>query len=1343
MTGPVPVAEALSMPITHPFPAVARLRQHFDTPPPTDADLLGRFAASRDEDAFRELVRRHGPAVLAVCRRVAGNRDDADDAFQATFLVLARKPGRVRAGSPLGGWLYGVAVRAARKAVARTARRRGRETAAGELPEVPDRPPASDPETVRAVLEEVARLSDPYRAAVVLCELEGRPRAAAARELGIAEGTLSSRLAAARKRLARRFRDRGLAPAVLAAVGGSAACPVLAADAARLAGPSAPPVPRIEELSEAVMRSAILSKWNLAPVAAVLAAVGLTVTAADPPARPDSLKPAVAFVRPAGEKKPTPPAARPKPAEGIAWGETVDGLQAGLTLAGDDHGARIGESARFVVRVRNVGDKPAKLTYRPTWFYTSPPAVTDDDGKPAKVVMPPKPDFPAPVLELSLGRGESLELINPVALALAPADEGRDVDRPTARVARGSYKVRYGGLSTSHPKLQTGQVKIAVESAAVPGRVKKAERLSAAAKRLVGSWEGEDGSTGPAYREDGTGKNPDGSTFEWRLEGDYLVARRPSADGKPGEWAHVLMLLARDGKEYKVILDKEYSFFRRTPGGERGEKRTNEDRTFPRQLTPQEDGDSAPTLVPNKPGQGRRANEPAGTEGVLRVGPTGQVSKTNAGVFHTEVVLAADPADARRLAAAAMYLPPSADSAGPKVVVYASADGGKSWVPTLERKDAFFADPAFAWGAADALYVVNMMSASLSHVAKRQGGLQVVRSGDGGRTWGPAATIDDYHDRPFLAVDSTGGQYHGRLYCLTHKGLLASADAGKSFGPLRSWERRPGFAPYGSGNPVVLSDGTLVVVYNNSSRRETPEEQRADPARDRQYLAARTSRDGGGSFSDERVIADYRGAGYPRAAAAPAPAPWQDRIYVVWQETLPAGRHGIKYASSKDRGATFSSPVLLSEQSGSEGDYDAFVPGVAVNKAGVVAVTWYDTRGLQRDEGWNVRIRVSPDGGETWRPSVPVTDVPALQDKGIRKRLRGREVGHTAGLVADADGVFHCLWVDNRSGVQQVWTAAVEVKAGGRPADPKPLPKGPNRILVNRAGDLTLIDPDGKNEKRLDARPEKSLTGEGRLSPDGKRIAYVAAVPDDSTPGRTLLTDFRLYVREVGGNGPGTDLGPAKAFAWSPDGTEVAATDYTATDGLPDEMKPSASHFVADVRTGKKTALDLPADHIITDWSRDGKYLVTTRLRGKKDAPSARVFLMNRDGTEHKAVTDGKVLAMGGRLSPDGRRVMFMELELPKDKPPVARKLVVADVATGATTPVEGIPLDATVQSYCWSPDGKRVAYSWRLRSDAGSTQEEAETYLVVCDPDGRNEKTVLTEKHEAKTVTLAHVDWR
>jgi hypothetical protein len=100
---------------------------------------------------------------------------------------------------------------------------------------------------------------------------------------------------------------------------------------------------------------------------------------------------------------------------------------------------------------------------------------------------------------------------------------------------------------------------------------------------------------------------------------------------------------------------------------------------------------------------------------------------------------------------------------------------------------------------------------------------------------------------------------------------------------------------------------------------------------------------------------------------------------------------------------------------------------VAINKDGVLAVTWYDTRGLSPGQtGWDVRLRASRDGGETWGPSVRVTEVSTQTSRKTRKTLGG--VGHTAGLAADAGGVFHCLWVDGRSGVGQVWTAAVTVR---------------------------------------------------------------------------------------------------------------------------------------------------------------------------------------------------------------------------------------------------------------------------------------------------------------------------
>ena len=180
--------------------------------PPTDGDavLLARFAATRCEDAFAELVRRHGPVVLGVCRRVCGCRHTADDAFQAAFLVLARRAHQVGRPELLANWLYGVAVRTAKEAAA--ARRRAGGQPMSAIPEPAARPAADDDQPdLRAVLDdELARLPDKYRAAVVLCELDGLSRKTAADRLGIPEGTLSSRLAHARKLLADRLRRRGV-----------------------------------------------------------------------------------------------------------------------------------------------------------------------------------------------------------------------------------------------------------------------------------------------------------------------------------------------------------------------------------------------------------------------------------------------------------------------------------------------------------------------------------------------------------------------------------------------------------------------------------------------------------------------------------------------------------------------------------------------------------------------------------------------------------------------------------------------------------------------------------------------------------------------------------------------------------------------------------------------------------------------------------------------------------------------------------------------------------------------------------------------------------------------------
>jgi RNA polymerase sigma factor (sigma-70 family) len=254
---------------------------------PADGQLLGRFVEAGDPEAFAALVRRHGPMVYGVCRRILGRDDPADDAFQAVFVVLARRADRVRPREAVGNWLYGVAARTARAARAKAARRARREVplaAATAAPPDPDLPDWA--ELLPHLDREVERLPDRYRLPVVLCELEGRPRREVARRLGVPEGTLSSRLAYARKLLAarlRRYRPALSAAGLAAALHGAAAAatpvpPGLSAQASNATGavPAA-----VRALSNDVGKVMLLTKLKLVGVA-LLAAGALPLVAPRP-----------------------------------------------------------------------------------------------------------------------------------------------------------------------------------------------------------------------------------------------------------------------------------------------------------------------------------------------------------------------------------------------------------------------------------------------------------------------------------------------------------------------------------------------------------------------------------------------------------------------------------------------------------------------------------------------------------------------------------------------------------------------------------------------------------------------------------------------------------------------------------------------------------------------------------------------------------------------------------------------------------------------------------------------------------------------------------------------------
>jgi RNA polymerase sigma factor (sigma-70 family) len=177
----------------------------------TDGQLLESFVSRTDEAAFEALVLRHGPMVLGVCRRILGDSHDAEDAFQAVFLVLVRKAASIVPRDLVANWLYGVAFRTANKARVMNATRRAREMHVRERPAPQDAHHELFWRELLPLLDsELQTLPDKYRAPIVLCDLEGKQRKDAARLLGWPEGTLSSRLAAGRKMLARRLGRRGV-----------------------------------------------------------------------------------------------------------------------------------------------------------------------------------------------------------------------------------------------------------------------------------------------------------------------------------------------------------------------------------------------------------------------------------------------------------------------------------------------------------------------------------------------------------------------------------------------------------------------------------------------------------------------------------------------------------------------------------------------------------------------------------------------------------------------------------------------------------------------------------------------------------------------------------------------------------------------------------------------------------------------------------------------------------------------------------------------------------------------------------------------------------------------------
>jgi RNA polymerase sigma factor (sigma-70 family) len=257
----------------------------------TDGELLERFLAAREEAAFEALLRRHGSMVLGVCRRVLRHEQDAEDAFQATFLVFARKATTIWPRDMVANWLFGVAYRTALGAKTAIARRRLKERQVNPMRPTDDSASHFWQDLQPLLDEELNHLPNKYRVPIVLCDLEGKSRQEAAWQLGWLPGTLSGRLARARGMLAKRLTRRGITVSggVLAAALGqnlaSASVPpsllagTVKASLMTVAGQGAAFVSaKVAALSEGVLKSMMITKAKIVTVAVL--AIGFSVAGA-------------------------------------------------------------------------------------------------------------------------------------------------------------------------------------------------------------------------------------------------------------------------------------------------------------------------------------------------------------------------------------------------------------------------------------------------------------------------------------------------------------------------------------------------------------------------------------------------------------------------------------------------------------------------------------------------------------------------------------------------------------------------------------------------------------------------------------------------------------------------------------------------------------------------------------------------------------------------------------------------------------------------------------------------------------------------------------------------------
>jgi hypothetical protein len=518
----------------------------------------------------------------------------------------------------------------------------------------------------------------------------------------------------------------------------------------------------------------------------------------------------------------------------------------------------------------------------------------------------------------------------------------------------------------------------------------------------------------------------------------------------------------------------------------------------------------------------------------IDVGPNILVSK-DGNVAHIEPHLAANPRDSKQLLGTAMV---DYESGG-RIVAYASDDGGYTWMASpIPMDDA--GDPQVAFGVTGTAYV-----AGLGMAPDKRFGLFFARSTDNGKHWSTPLFLSENEDHPQMAVDYTGGRYNGRVYLTsaTLKMFRSSSDG-------ETWETRTFLKEgdnYGHNvcNPLVLSDGSLFIPYASWTQ---------GPGRSQDTATWNfvLSSDGGETFSPQQLIRIIRTGNihqlperarrqqFPEFAVDTRNGSRKDRIYMVFPNIVD-GYARIFMHYSTDRGKTWSKPIAVDPNSPKHSEQ--FNQMTAVNKDGVVGISWFDTRANSDGSVFDKYFATSIDGGQSFLPAVRVSTVsihphvpgnlvvmPSMSRKKDtvylafdRGGARLETGGDYMGLTTDTNGAFHLLWPDTRTGAYRLYTSAVRVDTSATRIATRSGPAATRELIGNEFA--VLFDPtqydDSTGELRVPLRIQN-------LSADPWYGPMTVRFDVNPNAGQRGASDVRDYPQIIGAangkTGPGAEF---------------------------------------------------------------------------------------------------------------------------------------------------------------------------------------------------------------------------